>query len=209
LAYFEWHREPGYVGDITRHFTPETKVLDVGCGTGWLASYFENYTGVDGSREAVAEAVQNGRNVLHADVAELPFDDKEFEGAVLKDLLEHVPDPVAVVREVRRVLQPGGKVFASSPDAQRWAWDDYTHRRPFTKKSIRLLFADQGFEVETVGYESVMPGTGIVSGLTRRKRRPRTLAVLTRLPIMRRNVWVLARRPASAPSAADGPSPRS
>ena len=71
------------------------------------------------------------------------------------------------MREVLRVLRPGGRVFASSPDAQRWVWDDYTHRRPFTRKAFRLLFADQGFEVERVGYESVMPGTGIVSRWTR------------------------------------------
>ena len=136
------------------------------------------------------------RNVLQADVDEpLPFDDASFEGVILKDVLEHVRDPVSVVREVLRLLQPGGRVFASSPDAQRWVWDDYTHRRPFTRKSLRLLFADQGFEVERVGYESVMPGIGIVSRHTRRKRRPRTLGALARLPIVRRNVWLLARRP--------------
>ena len=39
-----------------------------------------------------------------------------------------------------------------------------------------------------------MPGIGIVSGVTRRKRRPRPLAALAWLPFVRRNVWVLARR---------------
>ena len=58
---------------------------------------------------------------------------------------------------------PGGVVFASSPDAQRWVWNDYTHRRPFTRKAFRLLFADQGWTVREVGYESVMPGTAIIS----------------------------------------------
>ena len=91
---------------------------------------------------------------------------RAFDGVVLKDVLEHVQDPVAVVREVHRLLRLGGRVFASSPDAQRWVWDDYTHRRPFTRKSFRLLFADQGFEVDRLGYESVMPGTGIVSRYT-------------------------------------------
>jgi hypothetical protein len=85
-------------------------------------------------------------------------------------------------------------VFASSPDAQRWVWDDYTHKRPFTRKSLRLIFADQGFEIEHLGHESVMPGIGIVSQHTRRKQRPRTLNALARLPIVRRNVWLLARR---------------
>jgi SAM-dependent methyltransferase len=124
----------------------------------------------------------------------LPFDEGSFDGVVLKDVLEHVAEPVALVREVRRVLRPGGRVFASSPDAQRWVWDDYTHRRPFTRKSFRKLFEDQGFHVDHLGYESVMPGTGIAAGLTRRKRRPRALAALARLPMVRRNVWLVAHR---------------
>jgi SAM-dependent methyltransferase len=171
-------------------------LLDIGCGTGWLAEDFPSYTGIDASPEAVHTATQLGRNVVRGDVEEpLPFADEAFDAVVMKDLLEHVADPVAVVREARRALAPGGLLFASSPDAQRWVWDDYTHRRPFSVKSFRLLFADQGFEVEHVGYESVTPGVGILSGLTRRKRRPRLFAALARLPFHRRNVWVLARRP--------------
>jgi SAM-dependent methyltransferase len=195
MGYLHWHGQPGYFRDVTRHFAPGAKMLDVGCGSGWLADHFEDYTGVDGSPDAVREATAKGRNVTLADVDEpLPFDDDAFEGAILKDLLEHVRDPVAVVREVGRVLRPDGLVFASSPDAQRWVWDDYTHRRPFTRKAFRLLFADTGYRVERLGYESVMPGTSIVSGLTRSKRRPAPLRAAAWLPVVRRNVWILARR---------------
>jgi len=197
MAYFDWHDEPGYFRDVTRHFARHAAILDVGCGTAWLAEHFENYAGIDGSPDAVAAARAKGREIALGDVTEpLPFEDARFDGVVLKDLLEHVPDPVAVVREARRVLRPGGVVFASSPDAQRWVWNDYTHRRPFTRRSFRLLFSDQGFDVRHVGYESVMPGTGIVSGYTKRKRRPRVLELAAWLPIVRRNVWILARRPA-------------
>jgi SAM-dependent methyltransferase len=195
VGYFDWHGQPGYYRDVTRHFARGTKILDVGCGSGWLADHFDDYTGVDGSPDAVRSATAQGRNVALADVDEpLPFADGSFAGVVLKDLLEHVRDPVAVVGEVRRVLAPGGLVFASSPDAQRWVWDDYTHRRPFTRKAFRLLFADAGFRVERVGYESVMPGTSIVSGLLPGKRRPAALRWAAWLPIVRRNVWILARR---------------
>lgn len=197
MAYFDWHDEPGYFRDVTRHFAPHAAILDVGCGTAWLAEHFDDYTGIDGSPDAVDAARAKGREIALGDVAEpLPFEDARFDGVVLKDLLEHVADPVAVVREARRVLRPGGLIFASSPDAQRWVWNDYTHRRPFTRRSFRLLFSDQGFDVRHVGYESVMPGTGIVSGYTKRKRRPRVLEVAAWLPIVRRNVWILARRPA-------------
>jgi SAM-dependent methyltransferase len=196
MTYLDWHDQPGYYRDVTRHFRPDTSILDVGCGSAWLANHFANYVGIDNSPVALQSARAAGRNVLEADLEQrLPFDDDQFEGAVLKDVVEHVRDPVALMREIRRVLKAGGRVFASSPDAQRWVWDDYTHVRPFTRKAYRLLFEDLGFEVERVGYESVAPGTGVVSGWTRRKRRPRLFALLAWMPGVRRNVWILARNP--------------
>jgi SAM-dependent methyltransferase len=195
VSYFDWHEQPGYWADITRHFPAQSRLLDVGCGSGWLAQHFAAYTGIDGSPDAVARARELGRHVIEANVDEpLPFGEESFDSVVMKDLLEHVAEPVALVREVLRVLRPGGLVFASSPDAQRWVWDDYTHRRPFTRKAFRLLFADQGFEIVRVGYESVSPGVGLLSARTRRKRRPRVFAALAQLPFHRRNVWLLARR---------------
>ncbi len=196
MGYFDWHEQPGYYRDVTRHFAADAEILDVGCGSAWLADHFANYTGVDGAPEAVAAAHERGRAAALVNVEEgLPFEDSSFDGVILKDVLEHLDDAVAAVREVRRVLRPGGQVFASSPDAQRWVWDDYTHVRPFTRKSFRLLFADQGFDVERVSYEMVAPGTGVISRYTRRKRRPMLLSLLAWLPFMRRNVWVLASRP--------------
>jgi SAM-dependent methyltransferase len=195
VSYFSWHEEPGYWRDVTRHFPRDARLLDVGCGGAWLGDHFDDYTGIDVSPEAVEAARSRGRQVLLVDGDEpLPFDEANFDGVVLKDVLEHVADPVALVREVRRVLQPGGRVFASSPDAQRWVWDDYTHRRPFTRKAFRRLFADQGWHVERVGYESVAPGTSIVSARTRSHRRPFPFTALAWLPVWRRNVWLVARR---------------
>lgn len=194
-GYFDWHDEPGYFRDIVDHFSPTDRLLDVGCGTAWLNDHFRDYVGIDVSAEAVAHAQALGRNAIVHNVEDrFPFEDASFDGVIVKDLLEHVLDPVAVVREVARVLRPGGLVFASSPDAQRWVWDDYTHRRPYTLTGYKRLFRDQGLTVARSGYESVMPGIGILSGLTRDRRRPQPLAAMARLPFVRRNVWVLARR---------------
>lgn len=195
-GYFDWHDEPGYFRDVVRHFSPTDRMLDVGCGTAWLHEHFADYVGIDSSAEAVDHARALGRNAQLHDVEQpFPFLDASFDAVIVKDLLEHVLDPVAVVREMRRVLRPGGRVFASSPDAQRWVWDDYTHRRPYTLTGYKRLFRDQGLALVESGYESVMPGIGIVSGLTQTRRRPPALAALARLPVVRRNVWVLAERP--------------
>lgn len=195
MGYFDWHEAPGYWADITRHFDGRARMLDIGCGTGWLADHFPDYTGIDGSPDAVRIAAERGRNVIEGDVGSpLPFADEEFDGVVIKDVLEHLLEPQALVCEAHRVLRPGGLLFASSPDAQRWVWNDYTHRRPHTRRSFRLLFADHGFQIVRLGYESVVPGVGVISSRTRRKRRPRLFAALAWLPLHRRNVWVLARR---------------
>ncbi len=198
VGYHEWHGRPGYYKDVVRHFQPGSRILDVGCGTAWLSEDFPDYVGLDNFQSTVLRAKEEGIDVRLADLEqEFPIGDAEFDGVILKDVLEHLLDPVSVVGEVHRVLKPGGRVFASSPDAQRWAWDDYTHRRPWTRTSMRRLFTDQDFEVLTVSYESVMPGSSIVSGWFKRKRRPRALVLATWLPGWRRNVWILARRPVS------------
>jgi 2-polyprenyl-3-methyl-5-hydroxy-6-metoxy-1,4-benzoquinol methylase len=196
VAYTDWHTRPGYFRDITQHFPREASILDVGCGSAWLGDEFAHYLGIDADPQAIDRAQRAGHTVQLADLSQpLEFESGSFDGVVMKDVLEHLGDPVSVVREAHRVLKPGGRIFASSPDAQRWVWDDYTHRRPYTRKAFRHLFADQGFAVERVGYESVAPGTSVISGYTRRKRRPRLLALLAWLPLTRRNVWLTAAKP--------------
>src|SRR4051794_3537111 len=180
MPYYERHGQPGYFRDVTRHFPRDARLLDVGCGTAWLAAHYPEYTGIDSSPEAIATARRLGRNVVEASVEdELPFESESFDAVGMKDLLEHVPDPVAVVREARRVLKPGGRAFASAREAQGWVGADSPPRRPFTRGGSRSLFSDSGFLVDRVGYEWVTPGMGIVPGFPRRKRRPRTFAALT------------------------------
>ena len=202
MGYQSWHEAPPYWGDVTRHFGSGDRVLDVGCGTGWLADHLGDYTGVDRDPGAVEEGQRQGRNIVHVDLdrSALPFPDASFDGAILKDVLEHVLESARLVREVHRVLRDGGRAFASAPDVQRWVWDDYTHVRPFSLKAFRRLFADHGFAVEGSGYESVMPGIELATRWSGRDRRPRLLNALARLPVVPRNVWLLGRKLSSPPA---------
>ena len=138
---------------------PGRRVLDLGCRTGALASYYaegNEVVGVDVDHEALARASQRlGIDTVWADVEEgLPFDDASFDVVVAGELLEHLADPRAAVAQVRRVLRPGGLFVGSVPNAFRFKsrvayalgrypadWDP-THLQLFTPDAIRSLLSD-------------------------------------------------------------------
>ena len=82
-----------------------------------------------------------------ADIVDLPFEDSSIDRIINIAVLEHVPDPEAVVKEMHRVLRPGGRILCLMPFIQGF------HASPFdfgrrTKEGIKTLFGD--FEVESV-----------------------------------------------------------
>ncbi len=99
------------------------RVLDLGCRYGALTrAYVEGneVVGVDVDREALAEAAKLGIETRWADVEQpLDFEDASFDVVVAGELLEHLREPAAVVREARRVLRPGGLFVGSVPNAFR------------------------------------------------------------------------------------------
>ncbi len=192
----DWHNIPPYWKDYTilinRFSGP---ILDVGCGNAWLAKYVQNYTGMDISPSGVERAKKEGYNVLLASAEEpFPFEDNSFGCVFMKDVLEHLQKPMDAVSEVMRVLKEDGHVIAFAPDAQRWVWDDYTHVRPYSKKSFYQLFVDYGANVKILSYEPIMPGVGKFCNLLRLTRRPFFFWWLAKLPFMRRNVYIIAKK---------------
>ncbi len=110
-------------GDWTAAFTfghfdaaPGMKVLDLATGVGAMAARLAarypgiSLVGVDLSEQQLSAARKNHPELsfLRGDATKLPFDDRTFDRVHCSWLLEHVPDPTAVLREVRRVLKPGG-----------------------------------------------------------------------------------------------------
>ena len=95
------------------------RVLDVGCGTGEFAQRVAEelgagVTAVDISTRMVALARERGIDAQVADVQSLPFEDSSFDCVVANWVLYHAPDVDRAVREIHRVLQPGGRLVAAT-----------------------------------------------------------------------------------------------
>ncbi|MCP3973199.1 MAG: methyltransferase domain-containing protein [bacterium] len=109
------------------HLQSTDVVLDVGCGPGSitldLAEWVGSIVGVDAAPEAIVrsdhENARRGINNAHFQIAsayELPFDDASFDIVYAHQLLQHLAEPVAALREARRVLKPGAILAVRDAD---------------------------------------------------------------------------------------------
>jgi len=110
---------------------PGMSLLDVGCGPGTvtidLASRVSRAVGVDRAPSVLAaarEAAVGKKNVefLEGDAYALPFADDSFDVVYAHQVLQHLTDPVAVLREMRRVAKPGGYVAVRDADYEAMTW---------------------------------------------------------------------------------------
>ena len=165
--YEEHHRERRAEGEFV--FVPERiplfqkaigrgrRVLDLGCRSGALTRHFldgNEVVGLDVDRAALAKAEVLGIEPVLANVEEpLPFEDATFDAVVAGELFEHLQFPDGLVREIHRVLRPGGVIVGSVPNAYRLQGrlrfllgrppeDDPTHLHMFSPAAVRGLLAE-------------------------------------------------------------------
>jgi SAM-dependent methyltransferase len=123
----------------TALFTGGTLVLDLGCGHGdWLdvvGSRYEDAIGIDISTERFSQRDTDPRcwTFLQRDLAAgLPVDSGSVDAVHANQLIEHVPNPLALALEVHRVLRPGGLFVATTPNIR------------YLKHIARLAFGGKG-----------------------------------------------------------------
>jgi SAM-dependent methyltransferase len=117
----------------------DVRVLDVGCGVKPYYPLFADvaleYVGVD--------VVQNPAADLQGAVEDLPVADASFDVVLCTQVLEHADDPAQAVRELRRVVAPGGRVLASTHGVQVYHPSPNDHWR-WTHTGLERLFRDNG-----------------------------------------------------------------
>ncbi|HUF04685.1 MAG TPA: class I SAM-dependent methyltransferase [Aridibacter sp.] len=157
----------------TQHSSPSTqhsslvthrsgpRILDVGCGTGAnleMLSEFGEAEGVDVSDEALTICKSKGLAVHKGLAEELPFEDELFDIVTGLDVIEHLDDDIAGLREICRVTKKGGYALVFVP-AFMWLWgvqDDVSnHRIRYTRKQIVARMEKAGFTVERATYANI------------------------------------------------------
>lgn len=160
------------------------KVLDIGCGDGFFLHLMSNLglklnlIGIDYDRQGLMRAEKNLESssvkIKQADLMkQLPFKDNTFSSAIMSEVAEHLPDDKKGLREVYRVLKPGGRLAMSVPNANYpFLWDPVNriledvfrthfksgfwagiwneHIRLYTPQQINKVVKSAGFKVEKV-----------------------------------------------------------
>lgn len=162
---------------------PVERVLDLGCGSGTLGRCIPSdrvrVFGLDFSPRALDEA-KNWELVALSDLDHevIPFRDGSFDAILAKDILEHLQRPWKMMAEIRRVLIPGGRLLINTPLPKPWVvWDDYTHVRGFTRRALRQMVEDNGFQVIQINRMGSLPGFG-------KLRLAKFLPVMMNLPVL-------------------------
>jgi SAM-dependent methyltransferase len=155
-------------------------VLDAGCGTGGLIRRLAprheawQWTGVDVSSLAcgLARERTGAVEIREASVTALPWGEATFDAVVSADVLYHVDDDAAALREFFRVLRPGGTLVVNVP-AYRWLWsyhDEAVHaRRRYARGEVLEKLRAAGFAGARATHWNALPFPLVVA---RRKLLP-------------------------------------
>lgn len=148
------------------------KILDVGCGTGAnleMLAQFGEAEGVDVSDEALEFCRRKGLKAQKGLAETLPYADETFDITTALDVVEHLDDDIAGLKEMHRVLKTGGKTLVFVP-AFMWLWgvqDDISnHRIRYTKSQIVERLEKAGFTVERATYANWTFFAPILAGRT-------------------------------------------
>ena len=189
----------------------ERVILDVGCGTGATLeglSRFGRVVGMDSSRYALQCCRRRGRHdLVQARGEALPIADASADAITALDLLEHIPDDAAAVREFSRVLRPGGVLIVTVP-ACPFLWSEHDealdHLRRYRAARLRQIIAESGLVIERLSPLITfllfpIAALRLLQRLRPRKRGPQTALIvppravnslLTRLLLLE-NRWLL------------------
>lgn len=167
---------------FVRAFLANVDVLDYGCGTGygfnllWRRAGLRSALGLDVSAEAIDYCKWSFEDVADrfrlVPPGEVPVPDEGFDAVLLFQVLEHVPDDVALLTKLRRAMRPGGKLFLTTPNVQFSGGDpehpeNPHHVREYSREALRAVCGKVFAAVEELGIGASLRAGGAGLGIER------------------------------------------
>ncbi len=123
-------------------------LLDIGCGHCQFINLNPKKIKVYGFDMLVAPEAENDRRIKIGNLDKaLPFKKNQFDTVTLFHVLEHLDDGLNSLRRIAKVIKMGGRIIVVVPNwSFKHFYDDYTHKRPYTKKSLYRILYDSGFK---------------------------------------------------------------
>jgi SAM-dependent methyltransferase len=147
---------------LARLAGPQARVLDVGCSAGQLLGAMKEMMpgwraeGLESAPAAVEAGRARGRDIFLGTLDRAPFAPESFDFVVLNHVIEHVPDPAAMLRGAARLLRPGGSIYVETPNircldfrlfGRYWGGIHFPrHTVLFSDRNILPLFRACGFD---------------------------------------------------------------
>lgn len=133
-------------------------ILDYGCGPGDFLDVCREMglrsIGIDSEVNNVNLARSRGFDVVQGDYMDMSFDRKTFDIIIVQSVLEHMEKPVDALLSLSQLLTDNGKIVLSVPTPGPFFWDDPTHIRPYTPKSLRILGELTNLRIFRISYVS-------------------------------------------------------
>jgi 2-polyprenyl-3-methyl-5-hydroxy-6-metoxy-1,4-benzoquinol methylase len=140
------------------------RLLDIGCATGALLEKLQgrgwNVSGIEISTPQAEYARQNKKlDVIDVPLEKAGFESGAYNVVLASHLIEHLNDPGAFVREVHRILAPGGYFLVTTPNIDgfqskllggKWRSAIFDHLYLFSKKTLSRVLKDAGFSIESI-----------------------------------------------------------
>lgn len=158
VAGFEQYRRTGRLLDVG--FGSGIS-LEIACAAGWAVS------GIEVSAPAIEQARSKGFDVVHARLEDAGLPSGAYDVVMAAEVIEHVEDPLSLLREMTRLVRPGGLVWLTTPNGNgismrllRLDWSVVSppeHLQLFTRVGVEALLAASGLRTERIVATGVNP----------------------------------------------------
>jgi SAM-dependent methyltransferase len=154
FAFNDYGRD-AWVADQARRLPDGTHILDVGAGPcryrplfshcRYESQDFEQYKGSEQGAFSDRAAWRYGHIDYVSDARDIPVEPATFDAVLCTEVLEHVPEPIAVVRELARILKPGGRLLLTAPLGSGLHQEPYHFYGGYTPHWYARFLTDAGF----------------------------------------------------------------